>query len=172
MGHVVKYEPIPLRYSGYYDFQALYDASYAYLRGHQCKIFEKLYKDKVSGNGVREVTIKLYGEAKRDEYRRQVFEIELRCWDHCERVVEGKKMCHGRLMITLTGRMDLDYGDMYTGKQRNGVSEGMKSFLGKIGLINYYAEKVDKDYTQEKVMRDDLVAFQTQCKRILGMQST
>ena len=164
MSEKVKFETIPLRYSGIFDFQSLYTASKSWFGSVNAISFESLYKDKVSGPSIREVEIKTLGFVKWDRYRKWNIEINFRTWDMKEIVVDGKNIVQGRIEIKIDGDIEYDYADMYTKRAKS-------KLLKTLGQIFSRVMKNDKDFTIKSSCEKEMYRLQTQFKQILKIPS-
>ncbi len=163
MAESTKFKTIPLRYSGVFDLSGLYYATKAWYTSVYATVnWEKLYKDKVSGPGVREVEINMVGFVKWDRYRRWVIEVSFKSWDIKEVVVDGKSVVQGRIEIKIDGQIDYDYADMYT---KNAKSK----FVKLLGKILQRVVKKDKDFAIKSKCEKEMMQLQTQFKKILQM---
>lgn len=160
MAKKINLQSYPMRFSGVFDLAGLYQCAKAWYPSVNMGVnWEKLYKDKVSGPGIREIEIQMQGFVKLDRYRKWDVDINFRTWDTKFIQVDGREVCQGRIEIRIEGKLELDYENMYSKK----VSNFEKS-LGK--LLEYFVKK-DKDFVIKKKCEKDMLQLQNQFKKIL-----
>jgi hypothetical protein len=162
MAETVKFEPIVLRYSGVFDFEALYRAGKNWYTSVYATVnWETLYKDKVTGPGTHEVEIKLEGYIKWDRYRRWTIKIGYKTWDIKDVVIDGKKFSSGRLQLTIDGYIMYDYDNMYGNKN--------SKFVKTLGKIYWHLMKKDEDFAVKKKCEKEMYRLQNEFNKILNI---
>ncbi len=160
MAEPIDLQPFVMRFSGIFDLHTLYQTGKAWYPSVNMGVnWEKLYKDKVSGPGIRELEIGLQGFVKLDRYRKWTVDITYKTWDTKFIQVDGRDVCQGRIELKIEGKLILDYGDMY--KKKNGK---LKHLLGK---LIYHFTKKDEDFVIKRKCEQEMSGLQVKFRQIL-----
>ncbi len=119
-----------IRYSGVFDWDAIYKTTTKWLSDRAYRIHEKSYKHKISGPGI-EVEWNMDGYRRHTEYVMFSVFVFVHIWDMTtvEIIKDGKKhkMEKGRLSIII----DIEYKTDYSGEFKGPFNEKLKNFLDK-----------------------------------------
>lgn len=104
-----------IRYSGEFDYEKVYLTIYNWLKRKRYEV-QETYKHKMTPKGA-EVELSFKGGKKVTEFRKNKIEVEFKGWNITEQEVvkEGKKqkLNKGRLKITLSWTLQMDYNSKY-----------------------------------------------------------
>ncbi len=160
MATKIDLQPFAMRFSGVFDFETLYQTAKAWYPSVNMGVnWEKAYKDKVSGPGVREVEITLMGYVKLDRYRKWTVQLDFKTWDLKEIQVDGRKMCQGRIEMKINGTLELDFADMY-GKHATKFEKLLNKLL-------YHFSKKDEDFVIKRKCEKEMSDLQVKYRQIL-----
>jgi hypothetical protein len=106
----------PLTYSGYYDWPGLYSTIIGWAKKERLKVFETLYKDKIS-KGFTEREIEFTFLRKVDRMNKYIYKVAIKIWDAQKVEVtqngEVKKIERGRLRVLIEGSIDRDHQGLF-----------------------------------------------------------
>lgn len=158
----IELQPFAMRFSGVFDLETIYQTAKAWYPSVNMGVnWEKTYKDKVSGPGVREVEITLNGYVKLDRYRKWFVAIDFKTWDLKEIQVDGRKMCQGRIDMKINGHLELDFEDMYSKKKH---ASKFAMMLGK--LMDHFSKR-DEDFVIKRKCEQEMSNLQVKFRQIL-----
>ena len=129
-------KPLYLKYDGDFSMDDFYNTIFSWFNRHRFKWSEKRFKEKPSSLKGSEIKVDVYGDRKKTEFYKYVFDIHVFILEYYERdiIVNGKKtkMGNGKLQVTVNGWVLLDYKNKFpTGKQK-GLIGKFYAFLGNI----------------------------------------
>ena len=108
---------VPIFFKGEFDLEPLYRTCIEWMREQKVEfIYEKKYKDKEAGPGIRDIEIGLLGDVKLDEFRKWNISITISAWDTktLDKVAKsGHKVLSGRMEMKFGSGMEIDYQDAY-----------------------------------------------------------
>ncbi len=155
---------VPLLFKGTFDFHAIYRASINWMKKYECRVYEPLYKDKISGPGITEKEIKLLGDVKFDEYLKWTANVTIKVWDAKilpQKGPSGHNLIQGRIDISIKGELTADYQKTFEGA---GLAANLGKIINKLFSRGSASQKIGESYVR-------IYELQDTCKQILGIES-
>lgn len=164
MPESLEVERVPLMFKGVFDMHSIYEAIMNWNKKYGCRVFETLYKDKISGPGVREIDIFIDGFVKMNEWLKWETKVILRGWDIKEvkqTNAQGVPLVQGRMEIIIMSKLVRDYQQTYGGTS-------YARYLGKL-LHTLWSKGTLSDKYGEAIVKQ--FELQNECRRILGIET-
>ena len=157
--------PINLRYTGLYDFDAIYSAMIDWAKNYGYYFHENTYKHKVpSASGAEQEWLWIM-EKKVNEFIQYTIKIKAHSWDMTEVSVdvEGKKkhLSTGRIYFVISGRVDWDWQKSFRGSK-------FRQWMGDVWTKLYFKD-LDNVYTDPLYYR--MFNLHAIMKKALDMQA-
>jgi len=158
----ITYEAMPIiRYTGIFDYDKVYRDMAAWYGMWGYELQENTHKHKVPLPSGVEQEIKWTGWRKVNEYVKFWVDVHFHGYElkDVEVVKDGvkKKMTRGRVMITVSGKMDLDYSDRFTGKVGELIQHIMHNYVWKKKIENSWGDELYyRVYKLHEVIKESL----------------
>ena len=112
MGEVIGFNQTIVRYSGLFDFEALYLAWIDWIKRQEYSFVEKAFKHSGSSGGA-EQELELEGKRNTTEYVQYIIKIKMHSWDvkEVEIVQDGHKkiVYQGKIEVRFAGNVETDW---------------------------------------------------------------
>jgi len=106
-----------IRYNGLFDFKAVYDYIYNWLKSRYYEYYESRHKDKAESPRGSETKLFFNGDKKVTEFVKYDIDFKFHLWEckDVEVVIDGKKkmMTRGRLELQMKATIKLDWQNRY-----------------------------------------------------------
>lgn len=162
---ITVYSGLLIKYKGLYDYTGLYRFMRQWLEKNRYWVNEDRYKDKLYTAFGTEIEPKWSAWRKVSEYAKWNIGVEFHLWDakDVEVVENGEKkiMTTGRMTISLSAFVDLDYAGIFSKKKGKFVE-----FLGKAYKKLRHRE-IEAVYVQG--LEDEVNMFQKEIQNYLNM---
>lgn len=148
-------------YSGYFEWPGVYDFISGWLIKNQLKLYEKVYKDKLSKDGFTEREMTIVGEKTVDRMNKYQMTVIIKMWD-CQDVEVTKdgitqKLCRGRFRVRIGAKILRDYQNLFN---KNDFWIKMWGVYDKLMTYNFGFDHYDywftKSHDLHQALRDYL----------------
>ncbi|HSU72861.1 MAG TPA: hypothetical protein VLJ21_03360 [Candidatus Binatia bacterium] len=159
--------PAMTRFYGPFNQRALLDAIRSFLQGEGFDdVQEPSYKHKVGGEGA-DIEIKMETDRKLNDYVKYFMNVEIRISDMKDVEVvhngEKRKMQHGRVQVSVSGKAQLDYQKHFEGnKFLKALHDFYHKSIIKMRVEEYY------DYIHSRILRLQRVVRETLGSEVNG----
>jgi hypothetical protein len=158
--------PIYVRYTGLFDFDALYAAIIDWCKSHGYKWDEETYKHKVPSPRGAESEWAWYAEKDVTDYIKYKISMKVHTWDGTEVEVikdkKKKKLTNARFQIIMNGTIITDW-------QKRWEKNRFTRFLGRLYEEHIIRKKIENNYHDDLYYR--LWNLQAIIKKFFNMQT-